>query len=214
MSMDLSFANSALGMLYQNKENKRAAKRAMGFEHRMSSTAYQRAMADMRAAGLNPILAGKVGGASTPRGQMPNIGNPIEAGYSAQVTATNAKIAQEQLKQAKMDTAYYKRTQQSPSQLKYTGLNAITSAAAEPIIVGGRAVAKQAVSYANPSASAKQEKDRIRSIENEIAQAKRLLGRNKARLTKAEVQELREAQADGDFEAYRRLMLEILKRKM
>lgn len=54
-----------------NEWNAAQVAKQMEFQERLSSTAYQRAMADMRKAGLNPILAYQQGGASSMPGAAP-----------------------------------------------------------------------------------------------------------------------------------------------
>jgi hypothetical protein len=90
-----------LGGHLQRKSDKASTARQIAFQERMSNTAYQRQMDDMRKAGLNPILAAKMGGATTPTGaafKSPNIlGDAAQTGIKAYSAKSLANLQNSQI---------------------------------------------------------------------------------------------------------------------
>jgi hypothetical protein len=89
-------AASYFGQQSANRTNQAIANQQQAFQQDMSNTSYQRAVADMKQAGLNPMLAYQQGGASTPVGATTQVQNALGAGVTSAQQGTQLYLNTQQ----------------------------------------------------------------------------------------------------------------------
>lgn len=95
--------SASKGQKKANEQNLAFAREQMNWQERMSNTSVQRRVADMKKAGINPVLAVHGGGAPQPASAAANIQNPKKSYLDSMMYLSNAKILSE-IKKTKAET--------------------------------------------------------------------------------------------------------------
>lgn len=89
---------SLAGGLMANESRSDEAQSNREFQESMSNTSYSRAVADLKAAGINPMLVSKVGGASTPAGNVAEVQDAVTPALSSAAAAYKVAAELDQIK--------------------------------------------------------------------------------------------------------------------
>lgn len=134
-------ATTAYSSAKQNEQARKNAQAQMDFQERMSNTQYQRGMLDMRAAGLNPMLAFSQGGASSPGGASAPAVSELSEGVSSAMASARLKQELENMeevnKNLRMDTAL-KNAQQNVADMQSQLTHQLVHKATEDTAVSAR----------------------------------------------------------------------------